>query len=58
MRFCVRGAELVLEVDGVPLLQAVDSNTVLTCGGAGFCIDAGTMLADGFSVHGVGQASE
>jgi ADP-ribosylglycohydrolase len=51
VRFCAHGAELVLEVEGVPLLQAADANAVLTCGGAGFCIDAGTMLADGFSVH-------
>jgi hypothetical protein len=53
VRFCARGAELALEVDGAPLLQAVDVNAVLACGGAGFCIDAGTMLADGFSVHGM-----
>ena len=48
VRFAVAGDRLSLAVDGVPLLDARDDR--YGSGGAGFVIDAGTMLADGFRV--------
>ncbi|MDE0450093.1 MAG: ADP-ribosylglycohydrolase family protein [Spirochaetaceae bacterium] len=49
LRFAAHGDRLSLAVDGIPLLEASDHR--YRSGGAGFVIDAGTMLADGFRVR-------
>lgn len=49
--FTACGEELWVVVDGTRLLAAMDAGTELLCGGAGFCVDSGTMLADGFAVR-------
>ena len=49
VRFAAAGDRLTLSVDGAPLLQARDGR--YRGGGAGFVIDQGTMLADGFRVR-------
>ena len=48
VRFAAVGDRLALAVDGASLLQARDDR--YRSGGAGFVIDQGTMLADGFRV--------
>ena len=48
LRFAAAGDRLALAVDGAPLLEARDARYL--SGGAGFVIDEGTMLADGFRV--------
>ena len=49
LRFAAAADRLSLTVDGVPLLAAQDD--CYPSGGAGFVIDEGTMLADGFRVR-------
>ncbi len=49
LRFAAVGARLSLVVDGEPLLEARDDR--YRSGGAGFVIDEGTMIADGFRVR-------
>ena len=49
LRFAANGDRLSLAVDGIPLLDACDHR--YRGGGAGFVIDAGTMLADGFRIR-------
>ncbi len=56
MEFAAQGSRLTLAIDGAPLLAVEDSDTTLTCGGAGFRIDGGTMLAAGFAVRGLPRA--
>lgn len=48
LRFAATGDRLSLAVDGAPLLEARDDR--YASGGAGFVIDEGTMIADGFRV--------
>ena len=48
LQFAAAGDHLALAMDGVPLLEARDGR--YRSGGAGFVIDEGTMLADGFGV--------
>ena len=47
--FAAAGNRLSLAVDGIPLLETRDDR--YPSGGAGFVIDEGTMLADGFRVR-------
>ena len=49
LRFAAVGNRLSLAVDGSPLLEARDDRC--RGGGAGFLIDEGTMIADGFRVR-------
>lgn len=49
LRFAADRDRLSLAVDGTPLLEARDDR--YRSGGAGFVIDAGTMLADGFRIR-------
>ena len=49
LRFAATGARLSLVVDGELLLDARDDR--YASGGAGFVIDEGTMIADGFRVR-------
>ncbi len=49
LRFAAVGDRLSLAVDGSPLLEARDDR--YGSGGAGFVIDEGTMIADGFRVR-------
>ena len=49
LRFAAAGDRLSLTVDGTPLLETRDDR--YPSGGAGFVIDEGTMLADGFRVR-------
>ena len=53
LRFAVVGERLSLAVDGQPLLEARDGR--YRGGGAGFLIERGTMLADGFQVRAIGN---
>ena len=48
LQFAAAGDHLALAMHGVPLLEARDGR--YRSGGAGFVIDEGTMLADGFGV--------
>ena len=48
MNFTVCGDELTLEIDDIEILQT--HSTAYTQGAAGFAIERGTMLADGFHV--------
>ena len=50
LRFAAVGDRLSLAVDGAALLEARDDG--YRSGGAGFVIDEGTMIADGFRVRG------
>lgn len=52
VRFAAVGERLTLSVAGQTLLEAEDSR--YDSGGAGFLIERGTMLADGFRVRAVG----
>jgi hypothetical protein len=47
---CV-GPRLRLVVNGDRLLEAIDESQPYTCGGAGFVVEEGTLLADGFLVQ-------
>ena len=49
LRFAATGDRLSLAVDNAPLLEARDDR--YASGGAGFVIDEGTMIADGFRVR-------
>ncbi len=49
LRFAATGDRLSLTVDEAPLLEARDDR--YSSGGAGFVIDEGTMIADGFRVR-------
>ena len=49
LRFAAVGDRLSLAVDGAPLLEARDDR--YRSGGAGFVIDEGTMIADGFRIR-------
>jgi len=49
LHFALQGERLVLHVDGVPLVSASDGD--YPCGGAGFLVDEGAILADGFHIH-------
>lgn len=51
-----RGDSLHLAIDGRNVLSANDNNTPLLRGGAGFLIDEGTLLADGFRIAAVGMS--
>ncbi len=53
LRFAAVGERLSLAVDGQPLLEALDRR--YRGGGAGFLIERGTMLADGFRVRAIGN---
>lgn len=53
VRFAAEGERLTLSVAGQDLLQARDSR--YDSGGAGFLIERGTMLADGFRVRAIGK---
>ncbi|MCB0047742.1 MAG: ADP-ribosylglycohydrolase family protein [Caldilineaceae bacterium] len=46
-----QGNALQVSIDGLTLLQTTDESRALPCGGAGFVIESGTMLADGFAVR-------
>jgi ADP-ribosylglycohydrolase len=50
MRFEARSNELALFIDGKRILTAEDAERNHTGGGAGFLVEQGTILADGFSV--------
>jgi hypothetical protein len=56
LEFAAQGHRLTLSIDGEPLLAVEDKEAALDCGGAGFLIDTGTMLADGFAVRGLPTA--
>jgi hypothetical protein len=45
------GTRLWLLVDGERLLEATDEAHPFTCGGAGFAVEEGTLLADGFRIQ-------
>lgn len=49
LRFCLLGEHLSLFIDGVKAAEAVDS--AYASGGAGFLVEKGAMLADGFTVE-------
>jgi len=49
LHFAAAGDRLSLTVDGMPLLETRDDR--YPSGGAGFVIDEGTMLADGFRIR-------
>ena len=49
LHFAAAGDHLSLTVDGMPLLETRDDR--YPSGGAGFVIDEGTMLADGFRIR-------
>jgi hypothetical protein len=49
-RLSCAGNEIELLVDGRRALHAIDSTMPYQCGGAGFLIERGTMLADGITV--------
>ena len=49
LRFEARGAALALSIDGVRILEVRDPGGYMR-GGAGFVVERGTLLADGFRV--------
>lgn len=51
LEFRVEGSNLSLYVDGEQAVAAED--TAYTCGQAGFVVDSGAILADGFCVHAI-----
>lgn len=51
IRFEAQGDELSLHIDGVPVLEAKDSERNYLRGGAGFLVEQGTILADGFTIR-------
>ncbi|MCY3936428.1 MAG: ADP-ribosylglycohydrolase family protein [Chloroflexi bacterium] len=53
MRFSAEGDRLTLSLAGQTLLTATDDR--FDCGGAGFLVERGTMLADGFRVCAIGS---
>lgn len=54
MKFTVNGSRLALEVDGEEVLCGTD--TAYKCGQAGFVVDSGAILGDGFVVEAVSKA--
>lgn len=50
LEFCVKGNQLTLSVDGTPVVSGEDA--AYTCGQAGFVVDSGAILGDGFQVRG------
>lgn len=53
MKFEARTNELSLHINGMCILEGKDPESNYLCGGAGFLIEQGTMLADGFAVSGL-----
>jgi hypothetical protein len=51
MEFDVKGNQLTLCIDGACILKTTDPDQTYVCGAAGFLIDQGTILADGFVVN-------
>ena len=56
LEFTVNGDSLAFSVDGVTVVSGCDSS--YRCGGAGFVVDSGAVLADGFTVKRVGRRFE
>jgi ADP-ribosylglycohydrolase len=52
MRFEAKGNELAVFIDEVCVLGAEDPESNYACGGAGFLVEQGTILANGFLVTG------
>ncbi|MFD0714513.1 ADP-ribosylglycohydrolase family protein [Paenibacillus sp. GCM10027626] len=50
LKFTVSGNELSLAIDGQQLLFAADGEALYAGGAAGFLIEEGTMVADGFTI--------
>lgn len=50
MKYQVKGNKLALYIDGTCILEAEDLEKTYPCGGSGFLVDKGTILADGFVV--------
>nr|WP_249316899.1 ADP-ribosylglycohydrolase family protein [Bacillus sp. FJAT-50079] len=50
-KFTVKGNHLSLFVDGNELLSVKDEKNLYTSGSAGFLIEEGTMMADGFTIN-------
>jgi ADP-ribosylglycohydrolase len=50
MKFTANANRLTLEIDGTCVLEVEDADNNYTCGAAGFVVEQGTMLADGFKV--------
>ena len=53
MRFEAKGNELTLYIDGTCILKVEDIENSYMVGGAGFIVERGTMLANGFRVTGL-----
>ena len=51
LEFEVKGNELTLSIDGACILKTTDPDQTYVYGGAGFLVEQGTMLADGFVVN-------
>lgn len=49
----VIGCNLLLVIDGKKVLESTDDDTRLSCGGAGFVINKGSMFIDGFILKGI-----
>ena len=49
LAFTLDGPELSLAVDGKTVVSGLDESYL--CGGAGFVVDSGAILADGFEVR-------
>jgi len=55
LRLSLKGDELRFAVDGKAVASARDDTFV--SGGAGFLVERGTIVADGFLVHALGQSA-
>lgn len=53
MEFCLEGTVLSLYVDGKEAVKGQDDSYL--CGGAGFVVDSGAILADGFEIKRIGR---
>ncbi|KGM46154.1 ADP-ribosylglycohydrolase family protein [Neobacillus niacini] len=53
MEFSAYGNRFFVTVDGQVLIEVNDPNHTYSCGAAGFIMDEGTMVADGFSVKNI-----
>ena len=53
LEFSLEGTKLSLRVDGKPAVEGRDD--CYLCGGAGFVVDSGAILADGFEVRRIGR---
>jgi hypothetical protein len=50
MKFEAKGNKLAVFINGVCVLRVEDPESNYVCGGAGFLVEKGTILADGFVV--------